>query len=133
MENNESKTEKNKVIDSIDKSVKTHELMTAALCLFVAGCYGIYVIQSFWTALSFSGKYGQYINQLNAFASLYLFGKFGLIVDTAIEVVILFKYKKSRMINRQEFLYFLMFVVLSNLLAYAIVSYIYEFALTFIR
>jgi len=112
----------------IVKFEKAREWIAVALLLFVIICYGIYLLQSYSLGLNYAIKYSQYINQVQAIQSLYLFGKLGLIAFTIVESGILLGYVRSGMFSPKEFLYLLTIVIVTNLLVYVIISIIYEYA-----
>ena len=107
--------------------------MPITLCSLVIVCYGIYLLQSFRSALSFAFNYNQDINVVQVTASLYFFGKLGLSVHATIESGILLGYVMSKIIAPRQFMYLLVLVIISNLVIFFFVSNLYEYAITIIQ
>ncbi len=128
MKNNRIKLDKSQTAEQTEKRSRAGEWITVTLCLFVAVCYGLYLLQGLMAGISYALKYNQYANQ--AFSSLYLFGKLGLIVFSTVESGILLVYLRSGMIDLQEFLYFVAFIIASSFLAYVLISYLYGYVNT---
>jgi len=118
----------NQGVDQTEQTLKISNWVKVTLILFVVFCYGIYLIQIFRSALSYSLQYSEYITQVQALSSLFLFGKFGLIAFTIVESVILFSYQRSGLFRFKGFLYLLTSVVLGNLGIYFILSILYNYA-----
>lgn len=122
--NNRTELGTKQIVKSIKQFLKASEWMTVVLCLLVIVCYGIYLLQVYTSAINYALRYSQYINQTHTLASLYLFGKLGLIAFTMIESGILLGYKKSRVVKLKEFFYLMALILISNLSAYALISYL---------
>ena len=106
---------------------KTSTWTPVTLCVFVLVCYGIYLLQSFRSALVFASMYARYIGVRQVVTSLYQFGKVGLIVYTFVESGILLSYLKGRMTHLRQFMGLQALVLISNLAIYFFISYLYEY------
>lgn len=104
-----------------------------ALCLFVSTSYGIYLLQSYRSALSFASIYNQYISEAQTAATLYFYGKLGLVAFTIVESGSLLWYFKSGAIAVRQFAFLVVLVIVSNLAIYASISYLYGYATTIIE
>ena len=104
----------------------TSGLIPISLCLFAVVCYGVYLIMNLESGLIFVSEYSSYISQLETLDSLYLFGKMGIGVYAIVEGIILIGYLKSGVLSSQEFLLFIIVVIITDLIGYVIVSYLYE-------
>ena len=115
------------------ESSKFSKWLTVTLCLFAIIGYGIYLFQLFRSSLSFASKYSQYMNLIQILELLYLFGKLGLVAFAMVESIILVRYVKSGSMGFKQSIYFLILVIISNLLIYFFMSYLYRNAYTGIQ
>ncbi|UCH01459.1 MAG: hypothetical protein JSV20_06195 [Candidatus Bathyarchaeota archaeon] len=103
------------------------EWKTLALYLFVFSCYGIYLLQIFWSSLTFAARLGNYETLKPVIDSLYLSGKIGLVAFALIESTLIVLNIKRGKIRRKWFLILSSLVACSNLLAYVIISHLYRY------
>ena len=131
--NNRTELKEREVEEPPKNHSKASEYIAVALCLFVILCYGVYLLQVFFLGLNYALEYSQYINQVQAISSLYLFGKLGLLVFAAVQSLILLGFVRSRKIEPKHFFYLLALIIVSNLLLYAFISYLYGYFSTLVR
>ena len=116
-----------KKVNWLKEQFSTSKWIPVTLCVFVLVCYGIYLLQSFRSALVFASMYARYIGVRQVATSLYQFGKVGLIAYTFIESGILLSYLKGRMTHLRQFMGLLALVIVLNLAIYIFISYLYEY------
>ena len=133
MGDNRIKFEEKQAVEPIVQHPKANEFMTVVLCLFVIVCYGTYLLLELSSVVGFAFKFNRTINEIQVLESLYLFGKLGLITHAIVESGILLIYVRSETIRLNQLIYLLTLVIISNLLIYAIVTHLYEYAITIIQ
>ena len=127
------KLPKQQVVESTVGRLKGSKWVTVTLLFLAIICYMFYLAQNFRSAINYAMKYRQFINQFQALASLYLFGRLGLFAFAIVEFGLLLGFVRSGLFSLKEFLYLLVFVIASNFLAYIALSFIYDYAADIIR
>jgi len=112
---------------SIERQSWITEWKTLALYLFVFACYGIYLLQIFWSSLTFAVRLGNYETLKPVIDSLYFSGKIGLVAFALIESTLIALNIKRGRIRRKWFLILSSLVACSNLSAYVIITHLYRY------
>ncbi|MFQ6076125.1 MAG: hypothetical protein ACE5Z5_08330 [Candidatus Bathyarchaeia archaeon] len=115
-------------VESPTCSLEAGQWITLALCVFVIACYGAYLWQLYRSSLIFASKFGDHVDMIQLLESLYYFGRLGIVAFAMAESLVVCWCLRSGSINFRRFLYLIIIVVVSNLLAYATVTHLYHYA-----
>ena len=116
----------------MENSSRISTWTSVGLCLFVVVCYGIYLSELLGSSLRLASKYSQFVELGHTLESLFVFGKIGITAFAIVELVVLFRYVRSSTISHKRVVFYFMALIISNLLAYIFVSYLYGYGITII-